>query len=162
MCLCLIPHIFINSKIWFVGSTLECDCRIRWIAEWVQDRDLQVTSRERNPQFCGNPEHLRRRNFYQILSTDLMCDGETSTIKTPTKRPKRLNSEFEDTPNDVRESGDKVVQIVTLDTQVDITGTTRGNHLYAGLLWFNQNVATILFYSPYKKKHLKRKFQMRI
>lgn len=114
---------------YFLGSALQCDCRIRWVAEWVQDRDLQVTSRERNPQFCGSPEHLRRRNFFEILPTDLLCDGETATYKTPTKRPKRLNSEFEDRPNDVRGAGDKVVQIVTLDTQVDITGTTRGKYV---------------------------------
>lgn len=63
------------------------------------------------------------------MPTDLLCDGETATYKTPTKRPKRLNSEFEDRPNDVRGAGDKVVQIVTLDTQVDITGTTRGKYV---------------------------------
>ena len=26
----------------------------------------QVTSRERNPQFCGNPQQLRDRSFYQL------------------------------------------------------------------------------------------------
>lgn len=58
----------------------------------------------------------------------MICDGEisTSTMRTATKRPKRLNSEFDDRPNDVRDGNDKVVQIVTVDTQVDITGTRRG------------------------------------
>jgi hypothetical protein len=30
------------------------------------DHDLQVTSRERNPQFCGSPTQLRERSFYQL------------------------------------------------------------------------------------------------
>ena len=48
------------------GRFLTCDCKMRWITEWIQNFDLQVTSRERNPQFCGNPQHLRDRNFYQL------------------------------------------------------------------------------------------------
>ena len=48
------------------GRFLTCDCKMRWVTEWIQNFDLQVTSRERNPQFCGNPQHLRDRNFYQL------------------------------------------------------------------------------------------------
>lgn len=48
------------------GRFLTCDCRIRWIAQWINDADLQVTSRERNPQFCGNPPEFRDRTFYQL------------------------------------------------------------------------------------------------
>ena len=48
------------------GRFLTCDCRIRWISSWIRNLDLQVTSRERNPQFCGNPQELRDRNFYQL------------------------------------------------------------------------------------------------
>ena len=48
------------------GRFLTCDCRVRWVAQWIQDLDLQVTSRERNPQFCGNPLSLRERSFYQL------------------------------------------------------------------------------------------------
>ena len=48
------------------GRFLTCDCKMRWITEWIRNFDLQVTSRERNPQFCGNPQHLRERNFYQL------------------------------------------------------------------------------------------------
>jgi hypothetical protein len=36
------------------------------VARWIRDFDLQVTSRERNPQFCGSPLHLRDRSFYQL------------------------------------------------------------------------------------------------
>ena len=48
------------------GRFLTCDCRVRWIAQWIQDADLQVTSRERNPQFCGSPPEFRDRTFYQL------------------------------------------------------------------------------------------------
>ena len=48
------------------GRFLTCDCRIRWITTWIRTLDLQVTSRERNPQFCGNPQELRDRSFYQL------------------------------------------------------------------------------------------------
>ena len=40
--------------------------KMRWITEWIRNFDLQVTSRERNPQFCGNPQQLQERNFYQL------------------------------------------------------------------------------------------------
>jgi hypothetical protein len=48
------------------GRFLECDCRLRWVAEWIRDTDLQVTSRERSPQFCGSPPDFRSRSFYQL------------------------------------------------------------------------------------------------
>ncbi|XP_003743633.1 uncharacterized protein LOC100901028 [Galendromus occidentalis] len=61
------------------GPYLECDCRIRWIAEWIRSTDLQVTSRERTPQYCGKPEHLKRKQFGQIELSDFVCDGPVST-----------------------------------------------------------------------------------
>ena len=48
------------------GRFLHCDCRLRWVSEWILNNDLQVTSRERNPQFCGSPTRLRDRGFYTI------------------------------------------------------------------------------------------------
>ena len=48
------------------GKFLTCDCQMKWVPQWIQEHDLQVTSRERNPQFCGNPQRLRDRNFYQL------------------------------------------------------------------------------------------------
>jgi hypothetical protein len=48
------------------GRFLNCDCRIRWLLDWVREYDLQVTSRERNPQFCGNPSTLRQFDFYKL------------------------------------------------------------------------------------------------
>lgn len=48
------------------GRYLQCDCRIRWVIEWIKNGDLQVTSRERNPQFCASPSSLKNKHFYKI------------------------------------------------------------------------------------------------
>ena len=48
------------------GHFLQCDCRLKWVIEWIKHGDLQVTSRERNPQFCAAPAHLRDKSFYNI------------------------------------------------------------------------------------------------
>lgn len=48
------------------GRFLHCDCRLKWVAQWIRRGDLQVTSRERNPQFCGSPPRFTERNFYSI------------------------------------------------------------------------------------------------
>lgn len=61
------------------GRFLTCDCRIRWITTWIRTLDLQVTSRERNPQFCGNPQELRDRSFYQLSEDDLTCAPKKTT-----------------------------------------------------------------------------------
>lgn len=55
------------------GRFLHCDCKLRWVAEWIRNSDLQVTSRERNPQFCGSPTHFRDRGFYSIQPEELVC-----------------------------------------------------------------------------------------
>ncbi|UYV82884.1 hypothetical protein LAZ67_22001226 [Cordylochernes scorpioides] len=73
------------------GSYLECDCKLRWILEWMKRYELQVTSRERNPQFCSQPEHLRRRTFAQLSVSDLTCQDSTPIPTGPTKGPKRLD-----------------------------------------------------------------------
>uniref|UniRef100_T1J5I2 LRRCT domain-containing protein n=1 Tax=Strigamia maritima TaxID=126957 RepID=T1J5I2_STRMM len=65
------------------GRFLSCDCRLRWLSKWIHDFDLQVTSRERNPQFCGNPPDLRGSNFAQLSAEDLNCELQTTT-RTPT------------------------------------------------------------------------------
>ncbi|XP_067125591.1 uncharacterized protein [Centruroides vittatus] len=79
------------------GSYLECDCRLKWLSEWIITNNLQVTSRERNPQFCGKPEHLRSYTFSQINPRDLVCDKtvptttESTVQSRTTKTPKRLD-----------------------------------------------------------------------
>ncbi|XP_053958709.1 leucine-rich repeat and fibronectin type-III domain-containing protein 2 isoform X2 [Anastrepha ludens] len=55
------------------GRFLHCDCKLRWVAEWIRNSDLQVTSRERNPQFCGSPTRFRDRGFYSIQPEELTC-----------------------------------------------------------------------------------------
>ena len=49
------------------------------MADWIRSFDLQVTSRERNPQFCGNPQRLRDRNFYQLGS-----EGKLNILRSDT------------------------------------------------------------------------------
>lgn len=61
------------------GRFLNCDCRLQWIIEWIRNGELQVTSRERNPQFCGHPPHFRERGFYSFEPNELVCDQETTT-----------------------------------------------------------------------------------
>ncbi|VVD00779.1 unnamed protein product, partial [Leptidea sinapis] len=58
------------------GRFLVCDCRLRWIIEWIRNGELQVTSRERNPQFCGSPQHFRERGFYSFEPNELVCEHE--------------------------------------------------------------------------------------
>ncbi|CAH0392776.1 unnamed protein product [Bemisia tabaci] len=62
------------------GHFLQCDCRLKWVIEWIKHGDLQVTSRERNPQFCAAPAHLRDKSFYNIKADDLVCKGKTEPV----------------------------------------------------------------------------------
>ncbi|XP_074097350.1 leucine-rich repeat and fibronectin type-III domain-containing protein hattifattener isoform X2 [Cotesia typhae] len=62
------------------GRFLVCDCKLRWIAQWIRTKDLQVTSRERKPQFCGSPLRLQDRNFYSIDPEELMCERPSEII----------------------------------------------------------------------------------
>ncbi|CAG9566629.1 unnamed protein product [Danaus chrysippus] len=62
------------------GRFLNCDCKLRWIIEWIRNGELQVTSRERNPQFCGNPPAFRDRGFYSFEPNELVCDHDVTEI----------------------------------------------------------------------------------
>lgn len=57
------------------GRFLHCDCRLSWVIDWIRHSDLQVTSRERNPQFCGSPPKFRDRGFYTIQPEELSCSN---------------------------------------------------------------------------------------
>ncbi|XP_069939027.1 uncharacterized protein [Cherax quadricarinatus] len=57
------------------GPFLNCDCRLFWISQWILEYDLQVTSRERNPQFCGQPPEYRNLSFYQLNFNNLFCNS---------------------------------------------------------------------------------------
>ncbi|XP_052864375.1 leucine-rich repeat and fibronectin type-III domain-containing protein 3 [Anopheles cruzii] len=65
------------------GRFLHCDCKLRWVAEWIRNGDLQVTSRERNPQFCGSPNRFRDRGFYSIQPEELSCPESEVSIEGP-------------------------------------------------------------------------------
>jgi Leucine-rich repeat (LRR) protein len=66
------------------GRFLHCDCKLKWVAEWIRNGDLQVTSRERNPQFCGTPNRFRDRGFYSIQPEELTCsDSEIGAADGP-------------------------------------------------------------------------------
>lgn len=65
------------------GRFLHCDCKLKWVAEWIRNGDLQVTSRERNPQFCGSPNRFRDRGFYSIQPEELTCPDNDVDLTGP-------------------------------------------------------------------------------
>ncbi|XP_055837999.1 leucine-rich repeat-containing protein 4B isoform X2 [Episyrphus balteatus] len=65
------------------GRFLHCDCKLRWVAEWIRNGDLQVTSRERNPQFCGTPSRFSDRGFYSIQPEELTCPESEVDLNGP-------------------------------------------------------------------------------
>lgn len=65
------------------GRFLHCDCKLKWVAEWIRNGELQVTSRERNPQFCGSPTRFRERGFYSIQPEELTCPESDIDLKGP-------------------------------------------------------------------------------
>lgn len=76
------------------GRHLHCDCKLRWVAEWIRNNELQVTSRERNPQFCGTPNRFRDRGFYSIQPEELTCsendvgnDGPIGVVDSLVPKP---------------------------------------------------------------------------
>ena len=79
--------IIIINLINSIGKAFECDCKVRWLAEWVTEYNLQITSRERNPQFCSKPSHLRNKPFTHIDINDFVCEpfqtSKTVDNKTP-------------------------------------------------------------------------------
>ncbi|XP_066597843.1 uncharacterized protein haf isoform X2 [Prorops nasuta] len=62
------------------GRFLVCDCKLRWIVEWIRNKDLQVTSRERKPQFCGTPLRLQEKSFYNIDPEEMTCERSSEII----------------------------------------------------------------------------------
>ncbi|XP_045137102.1 uncharacterized protein LOC123519677 [Portunus trituberculatus] len=62
------------------GRFLKCDCRMAWVPRWITEYDLQVTSRERNPQFCGQPPEHRDKSFYQLNEAEMTCEDGSSPV----------------------------------------------------------------------------------
>ncbi|XP_050725892.1 leucine-rich repeat and fibronectin type III domain-containing protein 1-like protein [Eriocheir sinensis] len=69
------------------GRFLNCDCRMAWIPRWITEYDLQVTSRERDPQFCGQPPDHRDRSFYQLNEAEMTCDDPSPASSFTSTRP---------------------------------------------------------------------------
>lgn len=74
------------------GRFLHCDCKLLWVIEWIRNGDLQVTSRERNPQFCGSPPRFRDRGFYSIQPEELSCKTPSEPVGVATV----VNEDLED------------------------------------------------------------------
>ncbi|XP_075153597.1 leucine-rich repeat and fibronectin type-III domain-containing protein hattifattener isoform X2 [Haematobia irritans] len=106
------------------GRFLHCDCRLKWVAEWIRKGDLQVTSRERNPQFCGSPQRFRDRGFYSIQPDELTCsqtdvelgnlpfgvdDILPSSSQNPSLAPKTVPSSGNNTQGSASKTADTTV-----------------------------------------------------
>ncbi|KAH8269306.1 hypothetical protein KR018_002317 [Drosophila ironensis] len=84
------------------GRFLHCDCKLRWVAEWIRNGDLQVTSRERNPQFCGTPPRFRDRGFYSIQPEELSCpDIADAALRGPVGLADNLKPTLPPSPDSV-------------------------------------------------------------
>ncbi|XP_060646242.1 leucine-rich repeat and fibronectin type-III domain-containing protein 3 isoform X2 [Drosophila nasuta] len=84
------------------GRFLHCDCKLRWVAEWIRNGDLQVTSRERNPQFCGTPPRFRDRGFYSIQPEELNCpEIADAALRGPVGLADNLKPTFPTSPDSV-------------------------------------------------------------
>ncbi|EDW45531.1 GM16824 [Drosophila sechellia] len=84
------------------GRFLHCDCKLRWVAEWIRNGDLQVTSRERNPQFCGTPPRFRDRGFYSIQPEELSCpDIADAALRGPVGLADNLKPTLPSSPDSV-------------------------------------------------------------
>ena len=95
------------------GKFLICDCHISWVVDWIQNKDLQVTSRERNPQFCGEPAYLRQRSFYELTPEQLVCNTSSFTVSTSTTilAPNEIiKEETAEEPHSANEISDKNIR----------------------------------------------------
>lgn len=59
------------------GKVLNCDCRLSWMLRWQREFSLQISSRERSPQFCAKPHYLRSLVSFNALKPEhLTCDQD--------------------------------------------------------------------------------------
>lgn len=67
----------------FGGKSIVCDCRLEWLVRWQAYGQLQVSSRERNPQFCAQPFRLRSLASFSDLNKELQnCNSKTNTLES--------------------------------------------------------------------------------
>lgn len=63
------------------GRALNCDCRLSWILRWQRDHKLHISSRERDPQFCAEPAHLRSLlSFVALKPEHLRCPTRNESM----------------------------------------------------------------------------------
>ncbi|XP_050740773.1 leucine-rich repeat and fibronectin type-III domain-containing protein 2 isoform X3 [Drosophila biarmipes] len=106
------------------GRFLHCDCKLRWVAEWIRNGDLQVTSRERNPQFCGTPPRFRDRGFYSIQPEELSCpDIADAALRGPVGLADNLKPTLSSSPDSVEYEADTGTGTGTVGTGTAGTGT---------------------------------------
>lgn len=100
------------------GRFLHCDCKLKWVAEWIRNGDLQVTSRERNPQFCGTPTRFRERGFYSIAPEELICPESEIDINGPVGVPDSLLPRTASTPVQTSASSSSTTKVSFSPTTV--------------------------------------------
>ncbi|KAI2799547.1 hypothetical protein BLOT_011453 [Blomia tropicalis] len=117
------------------GKAFECDCKVRWLSEWAMEYNLQITSRERNPQFCAKPMHLRTKPFTHIDLNDFVCDPLPPPPPPPPQPPtiplsESLEPEFNgpifesDLPISSSTSSTTSTTTTTTETPLPVTSTT--------------------------------------
>lgn len=112
------------------GRFLECDCRLRWIIEWIRNGELQVTSRERSPQFCGKPPHFRERGFYSFEPSELVCDHEPNIISEKVTTPIiNFDTVPTSTTTTTTTSTTTTVRPITMSTLASTTGRDFVNNI---------------------------------
>ena len=58
------------------GKALNCDCRLSWMLRWQQEYNIQISSRERQPQFCAKPHYLRSLVSFAALKPEHLTCSE--------------------------------------------------------------------------------------
>lgn len=66
------------------GKALNCDCRLSWMLRWQLEYSIQISSRERTPQFCSRPHYLRSLVSFAALKPEhLTCSASGPSALAP-------------------------------------------------------------------------------
>lgn len=73
------------------GKLLNCDCRLSWMLRWQREFSLQISSRERSPQFCAKPHYLRSLVSFNALKPEhLVCNQDKADFSIDSSVPTTL------------------------------------------------------------------------
>lgn len=110
------------------GHHFKCDCNVKWVVTWIREFDLQVTSRDRDPQYCGFPSNLKHKTFYELQSSDLECSAgphENSAVSRNSLIPSTIKLTDEESRTEIYKSSTftrpQVTTQSTSSIQPDIT-----------------------------------------